>query len=85
MQPSSPASTIKFTRESIHLFPAYQQMVTNGKARFDSTGRLRYAHGAPVGDLILVRVNKDGTPVYKEAASEWFDPGSPRAAEFVWP
>jgi hypothetical protein len=85
MQPSPPPSTIKFSLENIHLFPAYAKMVAEGKARFDGNGRLRYAHGAPVGDLILVRVNKDSTPIYKEVASEWFDPGSPRAADFIWP
>jgi hypothetical protein len=35
--------------------------------------------------MILVRIAKDGTPVYKESAEEWFDPESPRAHEFVWP
>lgn len=80
-----PAQTIEFTRENIRLFPAYEKLAADGKARFDSKGRLRYAHGAPVGKMILVRVNKDGTPVYKESASDWFDPASPKATEFVWP
>jgi hypothetical protein len=35
--------------------------------------------------MILARINKDGTPIYKESAKEWFDPDSQRAREFVWP
>jgi len=85
MQTTPPPQTIEFTRENIRMFPVYDKMVTEGKARFDGKGRLRYAHGAPVGKMMLVRVNKDGTPIYKEVASEWFDPDSPKAAAFVWP
>ena len=85
MQPTPPPQTVELSRENIHLWPDFQILVTNGKARFDSKGRLRYLHGAPVGKLLLARVNKDGTPIYRELANEWFDPESPRAAEFVWP
>jgi hypothetical protein len=46
---------------------------------------LTYKHGAPVGRMILVRIGKDGTPIYKESAAEWFDPESQKAREFVWP
>jgi hypothetical protein len=46
---------------------------------------LRYRHGAPVGKMKLMRINKDGTPRYAEAADEWFDPESPKARAFVWP
>ncbi|MEL0457032.1 hypothetical protein WJN01_12400 [Flavobacteriaceae bacterium SZ-1-7] len=59
--------------------------MTEGKIRFDNVGRLRYLHGAPVGDLILTRINKDGQPKYKESAKEWFDPESEKANNFKWP
>ena len=54
------------------------------KIRFDSSGRLRYLHGAPVGDLILTRFDKEGNPIYKELAEEWFDVDSQKASEFKW-
>jgi hypothetical protein len=60
-------------------------MFEEGKVIFDTKGRLRYEHGAPVGDLVLYRVNKDGTAKYKESAEEWFDPESPMARDFKWP
>jgi hypothetical protein len=41
--------------------------------------------GAPVGRLILVRLADDGSPIYKETADEWFDPGSQKALQFRWP
>jgi hypothetical protein len=65
-------------------WPAFQQLLNDGKFVADKRGRLRYRHGAPVGKMILVRVNKDGTPRYRESAEEWFDPDSPRARAFVW-
>ena len=61
-----------------------EKLILDGKAKFDIQGRLRYLHGAPVGDLILTK-KKDGTPIYKESPEEWFDPESPKAEEFVWP
>jgi hypothetical protein len=78
-------SEIELNRENIHLWPAYQKLLDEGVVVFDRIGTLRYKHGAPVGRMILVRINKDGTPVYKESAKEWFDPDSQRAREFVWP
>ncbi|MFN9248924.1 MAG: hypothetical protein ACK6DS_17825 [Planctomycetota bacterium] len=65
--------------------PAFREMLEDGRLVADSNGRLRYPHGAPVGRMILIRVNKDGTPQYRESAEEWFDPGSERARDFVWP
>jgi hypothetical protein len=73
------------SRENIHLWPAYQRLLDEGKVVFDRKGRLRYKHGAPVGRMILVKIQKDGTPVYKESAEEWFDPDSQAARDFVWP
>ena len=66
-------------------WPAFKKLFDEGVIVADKTGRLRYTHGAPVGNMILVRISKDGTPVYKESAAEWFDPGSQKAEEFVWP
>ncbi|UPY78202.1 hypothetical protein FH581_004845 [Leptospira weilii] len=39
-------------------------------------GRLRYLDGAPVGDMLLVRLSKNQQPIYKELADEWFDPNT---------
>jgi hypothetical protein len=76
---------IRITPENIELYPKFAALLKEGKIKFDSTGRFRYIHGAPVGDLILVRTEKTGNPVYKESAEEWFDPESPKAKEFIWP
>ena len=81
----SHAAEVILTILNVSDWPAFKELLEGGVVRADSTGRLRYAHGAPVGTLILVRVKADGTPVYKESAAEWFDPGSKRAREFVWP
>ncbi|MFN9366301.1 MAG: hypothetical protein ACK6CE_16085 [Planctomycetota bacterium] len=54
--------------------PAFREMLEDGRLVADSNGRLRYPHGAPVGRMILIRVNKDGTPQYRESAEEWFAP-----------
>jgi hypothetical protein len=70
---------------NVGIFPKFKQLFDEGKIVADSTGRLRYRHGAPVGRMLLMRVLKDGTPKYSESAAEWFDPDSPRAREFVWP
>ncbi len=51
----------------------------------ESKGRLRYIHGAPVEDLIQIRIDKSGNPIYKEIAEEWFNPDSPKANNFIWP
>lgn len=79
-----PSNRIRLSKVSIKAFPKFDALLEDGKIRFDSTGRLRYLHGAPVGDMILIRVNKDGTPIYKESAEEWFDPESQKAKDFVW-
>lgn len=76
---------IILTAANVGMFPKFKQLFDDGKIAADSTGRLRYKHGAPVGRLILMRVLKDGTPKYAESAAEWFDPGSPKAQQFVWP
>ena len=76
---------IVLTLANVANWPAFQALLDQAKIVPDCTGRLRYPHGAPVGKLILVRINKDGTRKYKESAAEWFDPGSERAKSFVWP
>ena len=76
---------IVLTLANVAAWPAFQALLDQGKLVADCTGRLRYPHGAPVGKLILVGINKDGTPKYKESAAEWFDPDSERAKRFVWP
>lgn len=73
------------TLANVGEWPAFQKLLNEGKIVAGKTGRLRYRHGAPVGKMILVRINKDGTPRYRESAEEWFDPDSPRARAFVWP
>ena len=75
---------IGLSQHSIKIFPKFETLLKDNKIKFDSTGRLRYLHGAPVGDMILIRINKDGTPIYKESAEEWFDPESQMAKDFVW-
>ena len=81
----NPPAEIVLTSSNIGQWPKFKQLCDDGKILFDKKGMLRYQHGAPVGKLILVRIAKDGTPDYKESAAEWFDPGSKRAQEFVWP
>ena len=80
-----PPSEVELCRENLHHWPAYQKLLDDGKVVFDRKGKLRYKHGAPVGRMILVRTNKDGTPIYQESAAEWFDPDSQMARAFVWP
>ena len=80
-----PPSEIVLTQDNVADWPNFKQLLDDGKIVIDKTGRLRYPHGAPVGKLILTRIRKDGTPVYKESAAEWFDPGSQCAEEFRWP
>jgi len=76
---------VVLTASNLASWPKFKQLFEDGKVIADRTGRLRYKHGAPVGKLILVRLLKDGTPRYAEAADEWFNPDSQRAKEFVWP
>ena len=75
---------IRITSENIKLYSKFETLLKEGKVKFDLTGRLRYMHGAPVGDLILVKTEKGDNPVYKESADEWFDPESQKAKEFIW-
>jgi hypothetical protein len=79
-----PAETVKITRANISSWPKLEKLFNDGQIKSDSLGQLRYLHGAPVGDMILVRIDKDGMPVYKESAEKWFDPGSQSAKDFVW-
>jgi hypothetical protein len=81
----NPPREVVLTLSNVGDWPAFKKLFDEGKVVADKKGRLRYSHGAPVGKMILVRVNKDGTPRYRESADEWFDPGSPRARQFVWP
>jgi hypothetical protein len=76
---------VVLTVSNVAEWPAFQKLLDDGKVVADKRGRLRYPHGAPVGKMILVRIDKDGTPRYKESADEWFDRDSQRAREFVWP
>jgi len=82
---TGPPQRIRLTPENVGQWPNFARLLKEGKIKFDSTGRLRYEHGAPVGDLVLTRTKKDGIPIYKESATEWFDSESQKAKEFVWP
>lgn len=79
------AYEIILTVANVESFPTFKKGLDEGRIVADKTGRLRYPHGAPVGRLIFVREAKDGSPVYKESAEEWFDPGSLKADSFKWP
>lgn len=76
---------IRITSENISKWPKIDKAFQSGHTKFDSQKRLRYLHGAPVGDLILVNITKTGEPIYKESAEEWFDPKSQKALDFIWP
>lgn len=76
---------IKITKDNLHLWGKFEKLFEERKVVFDFDGRLRYSHGAPVGEMILIRTSNDGTPVYKESAEEWFEPESQKAKDFVWP
>lgn len=76
---------IRITKENIKNWPKFEALLNDGKIKFDSTGRLRYLHGAPVGDLIQTRTVKQGQSIFQEIADEWFDPESQKAKEFIWP
>lgn len=75
---------IRITTDNIDNWPKFQALFNDGKIKFDSTGRLRYIHGAPVGDLIQTKIGGDGNPVYQESTEEWFDPESQKAKDFIW-
>ena len=81
----NPPAKILVTTSNVAEWPKFKKLLDEGKIVADKTGRLRYPHGAPVGHLVLTRTAKDGTPRYQESAEDWFDPGSRRAQEFVWP
>ena len=74
----------RITKENIRNWPKFENLLNDGKVKFDSKGRLRYSHGAPVGDLIQTRIDKKGKPIYQESTEEWFDPESQKAKEFIW-
>ncbi len=76
---------IRINTDNIIYFPKYKALLDGGKVRFDSTGRLRYLHGAPAGDLIQTKTTKSGEPIFQEIAEEWFDPESEKAKKFIWP
>lgn len=76
---------IRITKDNIKNWPKFETLLNDGKIKFDSIGRLRYLHGAPVGDLIQTKTDKKGNPIFQEIAEEWFDPESQRANEFIWP
>ncbi len=76
---------IALTIENVDRFPSYKRLLEEGRIVADATGRLRYRHGAPVGELVISRTLEDGSPLYRESAEEWFDPDSPKAKNFVWP
>jgi len=80
-----PPNRVILTKMNINKWPSFSKKLALGYIKFDSEGRLRYLHGAPVGDLVLVRINKDGSAKYKETAEEWFDPDSGMAENFKWP
>jgi hypothetical protein len=76
---------IRITKNNIKNWPKFEKLLNDAKIKFDSKGRLRYLHGAPVGDLIQTRIDKNGIPIFQEIADEWFDPDSPKAKGFIWP
>lgn len=75
---------IRITKDNIKKFPKFETLLNDGKLKFDSVGRLRYLHGAPVGDLTQTGTDKNGQPIFQEIAEEWFAPESQKAKEFVW-
>lgn len=76
---------IRITLDNIADWKTYEKLLKDGKIKADKKGRLRYMHGAPVGDLVLKRLDKNNMPLYQESAEEWFDPESQKAMEFIWP
>jgi hypothetical protein len=76
---------IRITSDNISNWPKIDATFQSGQTKFDSKKRLRYLHGAPVGDFIIVDITKDGKPIYKESTEEWFDPESQKAKDFIWP
>ena len=56
-----PHERIRLTEKNIDQWPTYDKLLRDGKTKFDGQGRLRYLHGAPVGDLVLTGTDKEGT------------------------
>jgi hypothetical protein len=81
---TDPHKRIRLTPENISQWAKFQSLLNAKQIRWDHSGRLRYLHGAPVGDLIFMRVDNDGKPIYMESAEEWFDPDSEKAKAFRW-
>ena len=81
---TSAPQEVLVTDQNVDQWPKVKRLFDAGKVRADSTGRLRYLHGAPVGRMILVRYDQSGSPIYRESADEWFDPESPKAESFSW-
>ena len=75
---------VRITKNNISKWQKFEKLLSENKVKFDNNERLRYLHGAPVGDMFFVRKDKNGSPVYKESAEEWFDPESQKARDFVW-
>ena len=75
---------IRITKDNISLFPKYEKLLHDNKIKFDSLGRLRYLHGAPIGDLIQIKIDQKGKPIFQEISDEWFDPESEKAKNFIW-
>lgn len=81
---ADPEVRIRLTSKNISQWPKFETLLRDNKIKIDKTGRFRYLHGAPVGDLILTKITKNGKPIYKESADEWFDPDSQVAKDFKW-
>ena len=75
---------IRITKDNISLFPKYEKLLHDNKIKFDSLGRLRYLHGAPIGDLIQIKIDQNGKRIFQEISDEWFDPESEKAKNFIW-
>jgi len=75
---------IRITKDNISLFPKYEKLLHDNKIKFDSLGRLRYLHGAPIGDLIQIKIDQNRKPIFQEISDEWFDPESEKAKNFIW-
>lgn len=80
-----PYDNVILPQENVDNWPRFKKLFDEGKVKADSTGRLRYLHGAPVGRMAITSRDTRGLPVYREAADEWFDPESPKAENFEWP
>ena len=74
------AKSIVLSKDNYVNWPHWKELVDKGKVVVDAEGRLRYSHGAPVGELI-----PSGKGSYLESSEEWFDPDSPAAKSFKWP